>query len=118
MSDKNELRYENFLFLTIMDIFTIGEHSKYEFEDLYICLYKLLKKDLIKKIKFSNFSFKDIEKDAQTGKKKDIKDKLLSNAHCLNTRKGCKPHGEKSFSILDVLFKILLSLFHTKSILP
>ena len=67
----NELRDENFLFLTIMDIFTTGKHTKYEFEDLYICLYNLIKKDLTTKVKFDNFKFKDTTKDVTATKKED-----------------------------------------------
>ncbi len=80
MSDvNNELRDENFIFLKIMDIFTIGEHNKFEFEDLYICIYNLIKKDLIKKINFDKFSIKSkVEKDAKNSKKpKDNKDHKL-----------------------------------------
>lgn len=80
MSDvNNELRYENFIFLKIMDIFTIGEHNKFEFEDLYICIYNLIKKDLIKKIDFDKFIIKTTtEKDVKNTKQtKDNKDKKL-----------------------------------------
>ena len=80
MSDvNNELRYENFIFLKIMDIFTIGEHNKFEFEDLYICIYNVIKKDLIKKIDFDKFIIKTTtEKDVKNTKQtKDNKDKKL-----------------------------------------
>ena len=65
MSDSlNELRNENFIFLNIMDIFTIGDHDKFEFEELYICIYNLIKDKLIQKIDFKNIEIKnDIEFD-------------------------------------------------------
>jgi hypothetical protein len=85
-----ELRNENFIFLNIMEIFTIGDHDIFEFEDLYICIYNLLKDTLIQKIDFENIEIQntielDITNDntpddtTDNDKKLDILLNIISN---------------------------------------